>query len=174
MNNSYPEKPFLAYQKTSIEMSLAIEAIKRLKVPLEGKKSTYIVFRNESGNGKSGINNNYGGIQTDSGRWPAKYDHLIIGNVTKTENGTGKVRLFAAFESIDTFLEMLSDRLMDRGIYVGGSTHKVTNDYVSDAAKLALIYKREWVTGNKFAGITFGESENFASMYRQATKIFTS
>jgi len=29
----------------------------------------YCIFRNESANGKSGVNNNYAGIQADVGRW---------------------------------------------------------------------------------------------------------
>lgn len=29
----------------------------------------YAIFRNESANGKKGVNNNYGGIQADNARW---------------------------------------------------------------------------------------------------------
>jgi hypothetical protein len=33
------------------------------------KRASYVMFRNESGNGAKGINNNYCGAQADSGRW---------------------------------------------------------------------------------------------------------
>ncbi|WP_343692753.1 hypothetical protein [Chitinophaga sp.] len=172
MKNAYPEKPMVPYQKTTVEMAKVIAAIKKLQAPVEVKRSTYIVFRNESANGKSGVNNNFGGIQVDSTRWPAKYDRLITGVVSKTENGTGNVRLFAAFASPESFLEMLSDRLKDRGIYVGGDTYRVVKAHVDTPAELALIYKREWVTGDKDAILTEAEQKNFVSMYNQAEALF--
>jgi len=67
MTNYYPGKPVLKYQKTSVEMGAVIPYLQSLNVPFEVKIMTYIIFRNESGNGSSGINNNYGGFQADSG-----------------------------------------------------------------------------------------------------------
>ena len=172
MKNYYPELPTIPYQNTPIEMAAAIDAIQKLQVPAEVKRSTYVVFRNESGNGKKGFNNNFGGIQTDSARWPKEYDNLIIGNVKVRENGTGDVRLFAAFGHPFTFFEMLSDRLGKRGIYVGGTTYLVTKQHVNTPEELAEIYKKEWVTGKASAVPSDLEKSNFLSMYKQAAKIF--
>ncbi|WP_343668735.1 hypothetical protein [Chitinophaga sp.] len=173
MKNAYPEKLMVPYQRTKVEMGKVVAYLKNADIPVEVKRSTYIVFRNESANGKSGVNNNFGGIQVDSTRWPAKYDHLITGVVSKAENGTGKGRLFAAFASPESFLEMLADRLKDRGIFVGGNTYRVVKAHVDTPEELALIYKREWVTGNEDAIPTETEQNNFLSMYSQAAKLFT-
>lgn len=172
MKNYYPTKPMLPYKPTKVAMSTAVACIQSLDMPVEVKRSTYIVFRNESANGMKGINNNYGGIQTDSGKWPDKYDDLIIGNVQKVENGTGNVRLFAAFDNVATFMFMLADRLKDRGIYVGGDTYHVVKAHVDTPEELAVIYKREWVTGDATAVPSAQEKLNFMSMYRQAAKLF--
>jgi hypothetical protein len=178
MVNYYPEKPDVAYRKTQVEMSLVISYLQKAIAPVEHKRSAYIMFRNESTNGKSGVNNNYAGIQADSGRWPAIYDDRITGVVTKTENGTGKIRLFCAFADYTASLDFLLERVKARGLYVGGTTHKITNVYVDSPETLALTYKREWVTGNPKANFVVdqnGESaelNNFLSMYRQAAKLF--
>lgn len=174
MNNAYPEKQLLSYVKTSVEMAAVIAAIKSLQANVEIKRMAYIMFRNESGNGKSGVNNNYCGFQADSGRWATVYDKLIDGVVKKVENGTGKERLFLAFKDVSGCLSMLFDRVAGRGLYIGGITHKVwLNHYVKDAEDLSIAYQREWVKGNKDYVPTDLEKANFISMYNQAQKLFS-
>lgn len=172
MKNYYPEKPDVAYKKTQIEMALVIAYLQKAAVPVEVKRSAYIMFRNESANGRSGVNNNYAGIQADSGRWPAIYDDKIVGVVIKTENGTGKIRLFCAFADFTTSIDFLLERVENRGLYVGGITHKITNLAISTPENLAYAYKKEWVTGNAFYIPSQNEIDSFISMYRQATKLF--
>ncbi len=100
LRNSYPELPQMPYQRTSVDMKEVIAYIKTLEVSSEVKIAMYVMFRMESGNGKSGINNNYGGIQADSGRWAPELEKHMTGTVVKKENGTGKVRRFIAFENV--------------------------------------------------------------------------
>lgn len=172
MKNSYPELPEVKYQKTTIEMDAVVDYIQTLQVPAEVKRSAYIMFRNESANGKSGLNNNYAGVQADSGRWPGKWDDVITGTVTKTENGTGKVRLFVAFRSWHDSIDFLIDRVQDRGLYVGGYARLIAKMNITTSTELAIAYKKDWVTGLRGYKPSEQEVANFLSMYRQAVKIF--
>lgn len=172
MTNYYPEKPVLKYQRTSVEMGAVVEYLKSLSIEAEVKRTAYIIFRNESANGKSGINNNYGGFQADSGRWQAEYDSKIAGTLIKVENGTGKQRIFLAFNDFKGSIDMLVGRVQARGLYIGGYAHKISRMKISSPEQLSMAYKQEWVTGNHKALTTSDEQRNFISMYRQSTQIF--
>lgn len=173
MNNAYPEKPFVLYRKTPVEMAAIIAAIHSLESAVEIKRMAYILIRNESGNGKSFFNYNGAGFQADSGRWAKCYDNLIEGVVKKVENGTGIERLFIAFKNVGGCLSMLADRISGRGIYIGGTTHKIwVNHLVKDVDDLCLAYQKEWVKGTANALPTTQEKSNFISMYNQAEKLF--
>jgi len=173
MTNAYPEKPMVPYKKTSVEMPVVIGYLQGLSVDKEIKRMAYIMFRNESGNGNSGINNNYCGFQADSGRWAAIHDDKIVGVVQKVENGTGKTRLFLAFNDVGGCLDMLLERVQGRGLYIGGNTHKITNMAINSPNDLGRAYKKEWVSGSAKIEPSTTELNNFLSMYNQATKYFT-
>lgn len=171
--NAYPEKPIVPYKKTVVEMALVIKYLQSLVVNKEVKRMSYIIFRNEGANGKSGINFNFCGFQADSGRWGKEHDDSIIGVVRKVENGTGKERLFLAFKDVGGCLSMLVERVEGRGLSVGGTTKKIwKNHLVKDATDLATAYQREWVKGSVTATPTQSELNNFLSMYKQAEKLF--
>jgi hypothetical protein len=172
MINYYQEKPVLKYQRTSVEMGAVVEYLKSLSIEAEVKRTTYVIFRNESANGKAGINNNYGGFQADSGRWQSEYDSKIVGTVLKVENGTGKQRIFLAFNDFKGSIDMLSGRVKARGLYVGGYAHKIAKMDITNPGILAIAYKREWVTGNPVALTSNTEQRNFLSMYGQSEKLF--
>lgn len=55
----------------------------------------YVIFRNESGNGLHGDNNNYGGIQADSGRW-TNLPGTPVATMVKRDSG-GDMRRFLCF-----------------------------------------------------------------------------
>lgn len=175
LKNFYPEKPEIPFHKTSVEMGAVISYLKLLAIPqreVEIKRMAYIMFRVESGNGNKGINNNYFGIQADSGRWQAKYDDMIQGVVRKVENATGKERLFCAFISFGTSIDFLVDRIKDRGLYIGGQTHLITNTVIINQDDLCTAYYREWVTGSKTYEPTQEQRGAFFSMYKQAIELF--
>ncbi len=172
MKNAYPEKPVLKYMRTSVEMALIIGHLRALDVPVEVKRAAYIYFRIESANGKSGVNNNYAGIQADGARWPSEFDIKIAGTVVKAENGTGKSRIFIAFNSWQDSIDFTVRNTQRRGMFVGGNTTKFGPIHVYNAADLCMAYKREWVTGNGKYVPNKKEVSDFESMYRQAEKIF--
>ena len=68
MTNAYPELPSTPYQRTSVPMSGVTAYLKALGVPAALKRAAYVIFRNESRNGQSGICNNYVGAQADAVR----------------------------------------------------------------------------------------------------------
>lgn len=172
MNNSYPEKPVLPYQKTTVSMTDVVRSLAAMNVPAAVKRAAYCIFRFESANGKSGVNQNYGGMQADGSRWPAAYDHLITGTCVKAENSTGKERRFLCFASVNDFLKMYVDRLMKRGLYVGGKTHLKVEMNVFTEGDLVKAYEKDWVQGNKSAEPSAEKTKNFLSMYKQAKALF--
>jgi hypothetical protein len=172
IKNAYPEKPELQYLRTSVEMSLAIAHIQAAAVPVEVKRATYVYFRIESGNGRSGVNNNYAGIQADGARWPADFDAKIIGTSVKGENGTGKMRRFVCFQSYKDSIDFTISNTQRRGMYIGGNTWLISKMQVKTVKDLCTAYKREWVKGNAKYTPTTEELKTFESIYRQAEKIF--
>lgn len=166
--NSYPEKPIVPYKKTTVNITEVNSFIDTLQVPREVKRATYILFRIESQNGQKGINNNYAGIQADSGRWAAKFDSQIVGTVELKENKTGYLRRFIAFSDFKASVEFLADRVQARGLYIGGTTHKITQIQVTDKETLSRVYLKEWVKGDPHAEPTPEEKTNFLSIYQQA------
>ncbi|RYE01632.1 MAG: hypothetical protein EOP50_01650 [Sphingobacteriales bacterium] len=171
-NNAYPELPVLDYKKTIVPMADVIASLRRQDIPNAVRRAVYVIFRIESANGTKGINNNYGGIQADGQRWQAQYDALMAGTVVLKENTTKKERRFVAFKSFEGFLALFAGRLQARGIYVGGTTHKIVAMKVRTPAFLAEAYYKEWVTGDAAAVPPRANVNNFLSMYAQAEKLF--
>lgn len=172
MNNAYPEKPTVPYQATHVDMDDVIGYMSVMDAPVEVKRATYVIFRNESANGHAGVNNNYVGAQADGRRWDAKWDDYIVGIVEERENNGGD-RLFLAFEGYETSVDFLLDEVESRGLYVGGTTHLVTHVSIADDVALAQAYYREWVTGRADAKLPLNVQSSFTSMYRQARELFT-
>lgn len=95
--NSYPELPVIPYKKTTVEMPIVVLFAKSLvaKYGAVYVRMAYAIFRNESANGLKGVNNNYGGIQADVGKWtniPGK----PIATCVKVDSG-GVERRFLCF-----------------------------------------------------------------------------
>lgn len=171
MKNYYTDKLIVQYKRTTVSMLDVIAYLDDLSINVEVKRAAYIIFRIESANGKSGVNNNYVGMQADSARWPAKYDKLISGIVKLKENN-GKIRLFCALTSWTACVDFLTDRITARGLYVGGTTHLVINMRIDNATDWAIGYKREWVTGIATYQPSQDEINSILSMYSQAEKLF--
>lgn len=170
--NFYSTLPEQNYYRTTVEMGEVINALKKFPVSREVKIACYVIFRNESGNGRSGINNNYIGAQADSGRWPDHLDRYITGWTQKKENMTGKSRLFLTFAGVEGSLAFLIDRIQDRGLFVGGTCNKVAEGYIADADDWCRYYWKSWVTGDEDAKIPASELQGLISMYNQGEKVF--
>lgn len=173
MRNAYPELPVVPYRKTTVPMSLAIEALKRLDVPTEVRRAAYIMFRNESANGQKGVNENYAGLQADGSRWPDSLTKWIAGTVVLPENQTGKQRRFLAFDHVDGCLAFLCDRVQSRGLYIGGMTHLVLRMEIQTPTDLCRAYQKEWVKGSATAEPDAAALSGFLSMFEQAQGFFT-
>lgn len=168
MNNSYPEKPTVPSRRTTVAMTDVIAYLRVAAVPDPVKFAAYVIFRNESSNGQSGINNNYVGAQADSGRWSIQdFDDKIAGVAEQAENGTGRDRLFLAFTGWEASVDFLLNRVAERGLYVGGETHQIVKMAVTSSYDLAIAYRREWVTGSAAAMPTHQQIGDFQSMYAQ-------
>jgi len=173
MKNFYQEKPIVAFKSESVEMGVIIAAIKSLDIPTEVKRSVYIIIRNESGNGRSVVNGtNPGGVQSDSGKWPDKWDDSIVATSIKHENRTGIERGFVVFDSLTTGILFMAERLQARGLYIGGTTKKITKMAVTTVNELASAYYKEWVEGLATYHLSDDELDGFLSMYKQAEKLF--
>lgn len=174
VKNFYPEKSTVPFSKKAVEMGTIIETLKAIPdYPAEVKRTAYVIIRNETANGKSVIGGtNVSGVQSDSGRWPAKWDNKIVAVSEKAENGTGKMRGFVVFDTLSNGISFLCDRIQAKGLFIG---EKVTGRFhkgdVTTAEQLADAYQDEWVKGYDH-NTSVTEAKNFVSMYRQAEKIF--
>lgn len=172
IKNAYPELPSMPYTRTSIDMDSVIAYIKESPYIPEVKRASYIIFRNESANGKSGICNNYIGLQTDGNRWDEEVSEKIIGTTLKDENKTGKQRRFACFSSFKDSLDILEYKILSRGLFVGGIARPYHTGPVNSATDLAIAYYRNWVVGSNDALPEKDFINSFLSMYRQAETKF--
>lgn len=173
MKNFYPKLPILDYEKTSVSMDEVIKYLQSLPIPVEIKRSVYVIFRNESANGKSGVNNNFIGFQSDSGVWQSKYNKYFVGTTILSENRTGKQRGFLCFSKWEDSIDILADKVKGRGLFIGGVTNFITKIKITDKGDLAVAYLKEWVTGSNKYVPTTTEITSFVSMYNQAIKLFS-
>lgn len=172
VKNVYPEKPVLTYKKTSVPMTEVIAYLRSLKLVEPVKIAAYIMFRYESANGKKGVNNNYAGIQADNSRWPEKFDKNIVGTTVLKENRTGKERRFVVFDSWQTSVDMLIDRVVARGLYVGGYAQRIAKMNVKDPEDFARAYYKEWVVGSKNYEPGAQSIDDILYMYKQGNTLF--
>lgn len=172
MKNFYSEFPVLPYQKTSVVMPEVVVYIKSLEIPAPLKIAVYVCFRNESANGAKGVNWNFIGMQSDSGKWDAYIDQYVVGTCVREENSTGKVRGFLCFSKWQDSIDILAVKLKERGLYVGGTTHVVTRMYIHSPEEWAVAYHREWVTGRAKAIPPTSDRIGLVSMYKQGEVLF--
>lgn len=174
MKNFYPEKQVVPFRSTKVEMSLIIAALNKIDFPVEVKRAAYVIIRNETANGQSVINGtNLCGAQSDSGRWPSHWDSHIVAVCNKNENGTGKMRGFLVFDTLETGVAFVCDRVQAKGIFIGETIDgKYYKGDVRTPEQLTEAYQDEWVHGATVKA-TPTEIKNFTSMYNQALKLFS-
>jgi hypothetical protein len=138
---SYPELKKLDPGKlTYISLEQAAGKLKNLQDQCLAK-AIFAVMYIEAGRTedrkffKSAGHFNYGGIQTDSGRW--KNDKNFVGRFSKPDV-SGNVREFAAFKNHEDFFNFMADRLKAKG-FNGCNADQWTDTYIqkwwSPAAK---------------------------------------
>lgn len=173
LKNSYPSVPVVPFKSVSIEMGAIINAIKNAPHPVEVKRAGYVVARNETLNGNKTVNGtNICGAQSDCGKWQDEYDSRIVATCIMNENLTGKQRGFIIFDTLDSGVHFLLDRIAAKGIFIGehvdGKYHKGD---VCTPEQLADAYEDEWVYGEDHK-TTVQEVKDFDSMYNQSLKLF--
>jgi hypothetical protein len=67
---------------------------------------------------------------------------------------------------------MLIERVQGRGLFIGGTTHKILKMEIKTASDLARAYKKVWAACSATAEPNNAEMQNFLSMYGQAVKLF--
>jgi hypothetical protein len=138
----------------------------------EVKRAVYIFFRIESANGQSGVCNNFIGAQSDGSRWPDRLGTYFAGVCIKKENQTGKERGFLCFHKWQDSVDILLDRIKDRGLYVGGYVNFIAKMAVTSPQDLCRAYEKSWVVGSANAVPSADKMANFLSMYSQSVKLF--
>ena len=161
--NSYPTLPEIAVKKTSIDMPTVVAYAKTLvgKFYLkEVVRTAYCIFRNESGNGKSGVNNNYGGIQADCGLWQGLTNQNVVGTCVMKDNA-GDVRRFICFNEngYKNCFEFLCYKISQRGMYIGAEGVNTPDD-------LYNAYQKNWVSNPKED--TAAARADFKSLYKSS------
>ena len=171
VKNTYPNLPVEDFKRTSISIDEVKSYLISLDVPLEVKRSAYMIFRNESGNGKHGVNNNYTGVQADGNKLGHGFDEKVIATVVMPENATKKPRRFAIFETYKGSIDYLASRIYARGIYIGGKTNSAYSKIdVTTPERLAVAYYKEWVAGSITAEIPITQKNCYISLYKSAVK----
>jgi len=172
IHNAYPELPELPFARTSVAMTDVINFMSTTAVATPIKRAAYVIFRNESGNGKKGVNNNYIGLQADGNRLPDKWTPFIAGTCVHKENKTGKLRRFVCLKKFTTSIDILSDRIDARGLFVGGFAHPHANMQIDTDDEWPLAYWREWVKGESTAKIPDADKNSLLSIYNDAVHKF--
>jgi hypothetical protein len=170
VKNAYPELPVIPYKKTTVQMPLVVAYIKTLNYTLEIKRTTYCIFRIESGNGSKGVNGNYCGIQADGAKLGGSFDVMVKATCIEPENMTKNPRRFACFSDFKPSIDYLAAKVAKRGLYIGGATNDEYShvDHITDADSLDLAYVQEWVEGDKNAKPDHDELTTMESIYKSS------
>jgi hypothetical protein len=172
IKNAYPELPEVKCVITSVPMNDINSYIQTIPYINEVKRVTQIIVKNETGNGKSFLCQNGCGQQADGNRLPTKWIPYVVGTFIKKENMTGKERRFVAFKEWQTTINLLADRVFNRGLYIG---ENVDSNYYKGTVKTtedaAIAYWQEWVVGERTQPSKQFIAD-FVSMYKQAANIF--
>lgn len=169
--NFYPQFPEITPKKTSVDMAVVIAFAKTLvgKYPLEVVRVAYVIFRNESGNGKLGVNNNYGGIQADNAVWEGLDLSNVVGTCVQVD-GNHETRRFLCFNDNghEACFEFICYKVQQRKMY---SLITATADMtISALDKIAnecyRKYQEKWVCNP--SEDTNDARKGFVSMYKQS------
>ena len=172
VHNAYPELPVLSFERTTVAMSDVVQYIAGAAITVPVKCACYVIFRNESGAGRKGVNNNYIGLQADGGRQAEKWTPHIAGTCVHAENMTGRLRRFVCFRNWSTCADILFEKIDQRGLYVGGYAHPYANMQIDTENDWPLAYYREWVKGDGQAQIPDDDKRDLLRQYRDAEREF--
>ena len=177
--SAYPNLPVVPYVRTYI----SDEEIMRILKPNFSKEvalASFALMKNEQGEGDRfrGFNNNYGGVQTDSGKW--SNDNVITGRLC-LKDGSGEFREFASFNNADESVKFKAKKIQNFGIYLGGTPTRFKDNpwYNQKLPYLNAVfttYGYEWIRSS--AGIADGRwqqspfLEKMLGFYKKAEQVY--
>jgi hypothetical protein len=155
--SSYPNLPVIPYVRTYISDDEMMRILKP-NFSKEVALAAFAIMKNEQGEGDRfrGFNNNYGGMQTDSGKW--SNDGAITGRLC-LKDGSGEFREFASFSNAEEGIKYKTTKIKNFGIYIGGTPKRFDDNpwfqkqlpYVN---AVSTTYGYEWIRSS--AGIADG------------------
>ena len=128
---NYPLLPVIANEWSTISIADSIRAIKAKNLDPTLSRSIFSVILAEAAKSKDrksfvGLNNNYAGVQTDSGIWGSSN---FEAQTAKIDSG-GNPRMFAVFTDFGTFLDFLADRLTYKGFSKTATADTWATNYI--------------------------------------------
>jgi hypothetical protein len=177
--SAYPSLPVVPYVRTYISDD---EVMRILKPNFEKlvALAVFAIMKNEQGEGDRfrGFNNNYGGVQTDSGKW--SNDSVITGRLCLKDGG-GEYREFASFNNADESIKFKATKIKNFGIYIGGTpTRFKDNPWVNQKLPyvnaVSTTYGYEWIRSSD--GIADGRwqktpfLEKMQGFYSKAEQVY--
>jgi hypothetical protein len=155
--SSYTNLPVVPYVRTYISDDEMMRILKP-NFSKEVALAAFAIMKNEQGEGDRfrGFNNNYGGMQTDSGKW--SNDGAITGRLC-LKDGSGEYREFASFNNAEEGIKYKTTKIKNFGIYIGGTPKRFDDNpwfqkqlpYVN---AVSTTYGYEWIRSS--AGIADG------------------
>jgi hypothetical protein len=176
---AYSELPIIPYVRTYISDDEAMRILKP-NFSKEVALAVFAIMKNEQGEGDRfrGFNNNYGGVQTDSGRW--SNSNVITGRLCLKDGG-GEFREFASFNTAEESIKFKATKIKGFGIYIGGTpTRFDDNPWVDKKLPyvnaVSTTYGYEWIRSS--AGIADGRwqqqpfLDKMAGFYKKAEQVY--
>ena len=156
-DNKYPNLDVVPYEQTTVSKAEVIAYLNYATgYDVNVKRSVLAIWRNESGNGSKGVNNNYFGIQADNAKWPES-DAYVSGTSVRVDSGNA-TRRFAVFPDYKTNLNFMLRTIRRRNLVA------------TTAEEWAKKYIYEWVSPPDKEGAYQTKQANLISIYKDSIK----
>ena len=156
-DNKYPNLDVVPYEQTTVSKAEVIAYLNYATgYDVNVKRSVLAIWRNESGNGSKGVNNNYFGIQADNRKWPES-DAYVSGTSVRVDSGNA-TRRFAVFPDYKTNLNFMLRTIRRRNLVA------------TTAEEWAKKYIYEWVSPPDKEGAYLVAKSNLISIYKDSIK----
>ena len=149
--------PYKSYQHTTVTDLAVINYLKTATSDVAVRRATFAIYAVESGHGKSGVNNNYIGLQTDGGGFLGTRDlNYVTGTTTLRDNG-GTCRSFATYDTWQKCIDHLIQVMINRK-QSGSSGRKMVPTNPNDADYFGRGYADNWVASGTTSAYNLGKS----------------
>lgn len=160
---SYPDLPIIpSVQSTTYPINSAAQYLKQ-NYPSTGKAIFAVIVAEAAKAGRDNFisagGNNFGGVQTDSGKWGFG---TFVGQFCRRDS-SNTLRMFAAFATPEAFLDFIANRLQAKGF-----NSNLTPDQWTE------LYINKWWSPSDKASYTKGTStyNSKLSIYNSAANLY--